>query len=197
MDITKLYPPISYPVSRGTPMISPMIKWDHSENYVVPTFESFNTYEKRSVIVNISDKPYEYLKGNLIDGMPNDASVASRFLKYFHISGEFVFPAAALLNLVWETFSLMHGIPQMKVKVVFEDVKFTNVLKLRENQDVRILCHIHRGKFFVFKFLFENSSTCLGFHSFRPVRGVRWHVINCSRFHCARRQGQYVRNIVD
>lgn len=49
-------------------MISPMIKWDHSENYVIPTFESFNTYEKRSVIVNTSDKENEYLKGNLIDG---------------------------------------------------------------------------------------------------------------------------------
>lgn len=49
-------------------MISPMIKWDHSENYVVPTFESYNTYEKRSVIVNISDKAYEYVKDNVVDG---------------------------------------------------------------------------------------------------------------------------------
>lgn len=79
MDTTKLYPPISYPVSRGTRMISPMIKWDHSENYVVPLFESFNTYEKRSVIVNISDKEYEFLRGNVIDGMPDSQTIASIF----------------------------------------------------------------------------------------------------------------------
>lgn len=49
----------------------------------------------------------------------------------------------------------MSGVPQMKIKIMFEDVKFSNVLKLTENQDVTILCHIHRGKFSVFKFLFQ------------------------------------------
>jgi hypothetical protein len=33
MDVSKLYPPVEFPVSRGTPMISPLIRWEHSENW--------------------------------------------------------------------------------------------------------------------------------------------------------------------
>lgn len=73
------------------------------------------------------------------------------------IPGEVVFPAASLLNLVWETFGLMTGVPQMSVKVMFEDVKFLEVLKLKENQDVSIMCHIHRGKIVVKVTTFDNS----------------------------------------
>lgn len=38
LDLKGLYPKVSYPVGRGTPMISPMIKWDHSEEWQVPNF---------------------------------------------------------------------------------------------------------------------------------------------------------------
>jgi fatty acid synthase, animal type len=68
MDIAKLYPAISFPVSRGTPMISPHIKWDHEENYVVPLFDSYNTYERRNVVINVSDKIFEFIQGHIIDG---------------------------------------------------------------------------------------------------------------------------------
>lgn len=38
MDIRGLYPKVSYPVGNGTPMISPMIQWDHSNKWHVPLF---------------------------------------------------------------------------------------------------------------------------------------------------------------
>lgn len=41
----------------------------------------------------------------------------------------------------------MNGVPQMNTKVMFEDIKFSKVLKLQENQDFLIVCHIHRGMF--------------------------------------------------
>lgn len=68
IDIGKLYPAVSFPVSRGTPMISPMIKWDHQENYVVPLFDSYNFFEKRNVSINLSDKVFEFVQGHIIDG---------------------------------------------------------------------------------------------------------------------------------
>jgi fatty acid synthase len=37
-DIGKLYPAIEFPVSRGTPSISPLIKWDHSEDHYVTRY---------------------------------------------------------------------------------------------------------------------------------------------------------------
>jgi len=33
-----VYGKVEYPVVRGTPMISPMLRWDHSNDYVVPNF---------------------------------------------------------------------------------------------------------------------------------------------------------------
>lgn len=33
MDVSKLYPAVEFPVSRGTPMISPLIRWEHSEDW--------------------------------------------------------------------------------------------------------------------------------------------------------------------
>ena len=42
-QIQNLYPKIQYPVSRATPMISPVIKWDHSEDwYVNPKLTIYN-----------------------------------------------------------------------------------------------------------------------------------------------------------
>lgn len=68
MDLSKLYPPIQFPVSRGTPMISPLIKWNHEENHFVPHFDSYNTFERRNITINISDKNFEFLQGHIIDG---------------------------------------------------------------------------------------------------------------------------------
>jgi fatty acid synthase, animal type len=68
LDIAKLYPQIDFPVSRGTPMISPMIKWDHSQDLFVTRFSSSKHYGQRHVLVNISNKKDEYLQGHVIDG---------------------------------------------------------------------------------------------------------------------------------
>ena len=40
-DPMKLHAPVSFPVARGTPMISPIIRWDHSQDWRVPLFEDF------------------------------------------------------------------------------------------------------------------------------------------------------------
>jgi fatty acid synthase, animal type len=59
---------VSFPVSRGTPMISPIIKWDHQESYFVPYFDTYNVYERRNVLINMSERKFEFLKGHIIDG---------------------------------------------------------------------------------------------------------------------------------
>jgi fatty acid synthase len=32
-QVSKLYPAVQFPVSRGTPSISPLVSWDHIENW--------------------------------------------------------------------------------------------------------------------------------------------------------------------
>jgi fatty acid synthase len=128
MDIGKIYPEVQFPVSRGTPMISPKYKWNHQDNYFVPLFDSFNSYERRNIVINVSDKNFEFVQGHIIDG-------------------KVLFPGTGWLYLVWETFAMMNGIHHSKLKVIFEDVKFLRATSLAKNQDVLVTISIHRGNF--------------------------------------------------
>ena len=70
MTISKLYPEVHFPVSRGTPMISSLIKWDHSEDWFVTKFEmqKKNLSGERKVMIGLGDQDYEYVVGHTIDG---------------------------------------------------------------------------------------------------------------------------------
>ena len=40
-SIEKLYPKVEYPVSNGTKFISPMVKWDHTDDHIVTKYPEF------------------------------------------------------------------------------------------------------------------------------------------------------------
>lgn len=67
-NISKLYPPVSFPVSRGTPMIAPLFLWNHSENHTVPSYDPFTRCDKRNIIISLSDPKYEFMRGHMLDG---------------------------------------------------------------------------------------------------------------------------------
>lgn len=67
LDISKLYPPVQFPVSRGTPMIAPLIKWDHKQDYFVYKFDERIASEK-TFTVNLQDQEFEFISGHEIDG---------------------------------------------------------------------------------------------------------------------------------
>lgn len=70
MPIERLYPAISYPVSRGTQMISPLIQWDHSQDWFSGEYdEKINQVAcERKFIVNLKDEDNLYMGGHIIDG---------------------------------------------------------------------------------------------------------------------------------
>lgn len=70
MPIEKLYPPVDFPVSTGTPMISPLIKWDHSAEFFVANFDvdSRDLGAEQKFNIMISTKDYEFVNGHKIDG---------------------------------------------------------------------------------------------------------------------------------
>jgi len=68
MDVSKLYPPIDFPVSRGTPMISSLIQWDHSENHFLVTNNIMAAKSEWLFMLDINDIDYEYVCGHTIDG---------------------------------------------------------------------------------------------------------------------------------
>jgi fatty acid synthase, animal type len=70
LPVNNLYPPVEFPVSRGTPMISPLMGWDHAEDWFVTKFESQRAKKsgERKVVVTLSEQDYEFMGGHLIDG---------------------------------------------------------------------------------------------------------------------------------
>lgn len=71
MDIEKLYPAIEFPVTTSTAMIAPLIKWDHSQSWRVPTIgenQSNDGYITKKIDISLSDPKYQYMEGHVIDG---------------------------------------------------------------------------------------------------------------------------------
>ncbi|XP_039082547.1 fatty acid synthase [Hyaena hyaena] len=103
-----LFPPVEFPVPRGTPLISPHIKWDHSQTWDVPTADDFPSgpHSSPATICNIDtspESPDHYLVDHCIDG-------------------RILFPAAGYLCLVWKTLASAFGQIMEQLPVVFEDV---------------------------------------------------------------------------
>ncbi|XP_045425730.1 fatty acid synthase [Lemur catta] len=103
-----LFPPVEFPVPRGTPLISPHIKWDHSQTWDVPAPEDFPNISSSSsaTVYNIDagpESPDHYLVDHCIDG-------------------RVIFPATGYLHLVWRTLARTLGLAVEQMPVVFEDV---------------------------------------------------------------------------
>ncbi|XP_077275953.1 fatty acid synthase-like [Temnothorax americanus] len=129
--VANLYPPVEYPVSRGTPMISPSIRWDHSKDWYIPSFETQMSIKSRERCVEISldDEDYYYMHGHRIDGRN-------------------LLPATSYLVLVWETVGMMKGITYTTIPIIFRDVNFIRAIHFTKSNAVKLMIAIQKdGKF--------------------------------------------------
>ena len=69
-DISVLYPPVSFPVSKGTPTIASMIEWDHSTEWSLANFggKGMGRSGECVVEVDLSKEKDSYYGGHAIDG---------------------------------------------------------------------------------------------------------------------------------
>lgn len=129
MKTEQLYPPVEFPVSRGTPMISSLMKWDHSEDWHVSKFENIKSDQTGEKLYHIGIKTDsgEFLEGHTIDG-------------------KVLVPATAYLLYVWETLCLMkYGPSFINMPVEFEDVRFIRATPLSREEIVTLVVMIHYG----------------------------------------------------
>lgn len=86
MPLEKLYPPITYPVSRGTAKISPFIRWDHSVSFFVSKFESNTNPEsgEHCFTINLTNTEFTYLAGHQIDGIQYNVIIIRNFNIIFY-----------------------------------------------------------------------------------------------------------------
>jgi fatty acid synthase, animal type len=129
IDIAQLYLQIQFPVSRGTSMISPILKWNHDDDHFVPYFDTFSHFGRRNLIINLSDKNFEFMKGHVV-------------------GNQVLFPAAGWIFYVWETFAMMIGEPFEKLSVQIDNFKFIRATPLIENRDIHVVIAIYRGEVF-------------------------------------------------
>jgi len=109
MNSLALYPPVELPVSPNTPMLSSLVRWDHSDSWRVPTVDQFcatsanNSTSSVEVDVLSPDSKYAYVSGHVIDG-------------------RVLFPASVYLVLAWRQLARMIGQTHQQTPVCFEDV---------------------------------------------------------------------------
>ncbi|XP_055642546.1 fatty acid synthase-like [Toxorhynchites rutilus septentrionalis] len=122
LHIDKLYPAVQFPVSRGTTMISPLIRWDHLESAHVVKY-SWDETDKSGILsfkINLSDQNYKFVAGHCIDG-------------------RILFPATGYLQLVWELLSYLAHRELSDYALEFEEVRFLRATTITAGQSVRLL----------------------------------------------------------
>ncbi|XP_017771571.1 PREDICTED: fatty acid synthase-like [Nicrophorus vespilloides] len=127
-NAAKLYSRIEWPVARGTPMISPLIHWDHSKDWFVTVYKAKDRTKTghRNIEVGLNDDTWQFIKGHVIDG-------------------RLLFPATGYLNLVWETLSMMTGKITSDMNVIFTDVKFIRACQIPNRGKLIFLIIIQKG----------------------------------------------------
>ncbi|XP_040386345.1 fatty acid synthase [Cygnus olor] len=120
-----LFPSVEYPVPVGTPLISPYIKWDHSQDWDVPKAEDFPSGSKGSAsasVYNIDvspDSPDHYLVGHCIDG-------------------RILYPATGYLVLAWRSLAQSLGMAMEQTAVMFEEVTIHQATILPKKGSVQL-----------------------------------------------------------
>ena len=109
MNPMALYPPVELPVSPSTPMLSSLVRWDHSDSWRVPTVADFiamsanNSASSVEIDISSPDAGDAYLSGHVIDG-------------------RVLFPATGYLVLAWRQLARMNGLAYQQTSVCFDDV---------------------------------------------------------------------------
>ncbi|XP_071632956.1 fatty acid synthase [Temnothorax longispinosus] len=126
-DVSKLYPPMSWPVGRGTPMIGSLVRWDHSTAWDVAVFKRTSDSSGECVVqIDLSKETDAYLAGHQIDG-------------------RVLFPATGYILLVWKTLAKLRGVEFERLPVVFENVRFQRATIMPKEGTVKFSITIFKG----------------------------------------------------
>ncbi|XP_070161148.1 fatty acid synthase-like [Polyergus mexicanus] len=127
-QLANLYPIVQFPVSRGTPMISPSIKWNHSEETYVMCFKTQKkiTSGERTINITLKDDTLEYISDHVIDGRN-------------------LLPATGYLVFIWDTISMLRGQLLNDLSIVFENIKFIRATYIPKQGDLDLILMVQKG----------------------------------------------------
>ncbi|XP_051174620.1 fatty acid synthase-like [Leptopilina boulardi] len=127
INVSNLYPKVNYPVTRGTPSISSLIRWDHSSNWYTNFFKKPKEDNKGEMnfIINLNDEKWKYLK-------------------HFKIDDKVVVPTALYLKLVWE---VLHSLKDdSKISLVYQNVTIhKHQVEIPEDKNIILVVMVQKG----------------------------------------------------
>ena len=116
-NIDKLYPRVSYPVSRGTPSLSPLIKWDHSDDWFVPLYPDYfnpkNSFENKIIIDLERSEDAFYLD--------------------HQIQGHVIFPGTGYLVMIWQMLAKSVGKSINECPIEWTNIKLHRAVILNDH----------------------------------------------------------------
>ncbi|XP_071034019.1 fatty acid synthase [Parasteatoda tepidariorum] len=124
-QIDRLYPAVQMPVPKSTPMISPLIKWDHSDSWLVANWDDLADQSQMIVEVNVAaeESPDHSLLNHCIDG-------------------RCLYPATGYLVLAWRALAELKGKEMTSLPINFEEVKIHRATVLTKNGSTKFLIDI-------------------------------------------------------
>lgn len=122
----RLYPPVAWPVARGTPGLASHVRWDHSSEWSVADFGAGPRSGENVVEFDLSRGDDAFLAGHNIDG-------------------RVLFPATGYLTLVWRTMAKLHNRRVEETAVLLEGVQFRRATIMSPDGPVRFLVSVLDG----------------------------------------------------
>ncbi|XP_059608115.1 fatty acid synthase-like [Phlebotomus argentipes] len=141
--IQNLYPAIEFPVSKGTPMISPHIRWDHSVDWYIPPYNFQHEFNSGRCYISVSPDDLEH-----------------NFILGYVIDGELIYPHMGFIFSVWETFSNIFGQHFLDKDVEFSEIRFQNEIFLTTEKEREFLILIHPGTGYFQVIFYYAGFTC-------------------------------------
>ncbi|KAK8762096.1 hypothetical protein V5799_026636, partial [Amblyomma americanum] len=129
LNVSSLYPPVPWPVPRGTPPISHLVSWDHSKRWTVAKWNDFaGSGQSAEDVVEVD----------------LEASNVDAYMTGHELDGRIIFPAAGYFVLAWKYLAKRSGKPYKEVPVIFEDMIFHRAIILSKSGPIRFLVSIMR-----------------------------------------------------
>uniref|UniRef100_A0A182X139 Uncharacterized protein n=1 Tax=Anopheles quadriannulatus TaxID=34691 RepID=A0A182X139_ANOQN len=123
-QLLDLYPTVTFPVSLETPMIGPLIRWNHSVDWHVANFQTKKMVDQGSNQHSVTLAEQEYIAGHCIDG-------------------RVLIPATEYLYLVWDSFTSKTGTIPNEVAVQFTEVEFLRATTIAAGQVITLFVEIN------------------------------------------------------
>ncbi|XP_043496502.1 fatty acid synthase-like [Polistes fuscatus] len=121
----KLYPRVPYPVSRETPSISPLVRWEHSSDWHVESGKFLENQQIEELVDLESDK--------------------YKFLRNFKINGNVIISLAVYLKLVVNMYSNLIPNKANNTFILENIIIYNKLLEVPRNGKIHLIIMIFRG----------------------------------------------------